>query len=481
MFKITNNNISITRGETATYDAVFKHSDGTPFVLDKNLVTDDKSVYGLFSVKLSMYDENAIFRVPMQLDELAVFDTSSDALMISDANGSFTDVNVPESSTINFEDSDEYRYIYGTTTQIQPDGADDIIFSTKNNTVTLYFKANDGFYRPTSLATAAWLKDTTLTNALPYNPASLGFVKALNWNNTTYFYGIFNVDNTNTPLIYVLDVNSNTPFQDITNSITGITPSMFVNGRFWDDDTNLYFNYNNITYIFDPTDYSFTEVSMNITADARYIWKDADNNVYLTTNVINYKWNKTSNTWVETTSNHPINPNVNKIYVMKGKTYYVTSNTDYILIDNTNGLIWEELPEKINTLSYVWNIGDEWYTTSRTLHRKGIVTFDDRKDKLYKFVTSTGVPTYYTYIGNTETIYEDDFKEYEFRLVFPFPYNIMKTLQPKLYKYEIAIVGGTMTGVLNGQEPIEELPMDIDFKQYLVEFKDFKVEGSLSE
>lgn len=474
MFKITNNNINITRGETATYDAVFKHSDGTPLILDKNLISDDKSIYGLFSVKLSLYDEDAVFRVPMNLDDLATFDTSADIIDIGDET--FDNTYVPDSE-VHFEDTENYKYIEGTQNQIKPTDGNGFIFKSIRSNVLYYYNGSDGKFYVIDQSTKKWKPDNLLTQNSPgrfFTSEQHGIWYS---GGNTYFSGKVNISGSDLIKTYKIDdTNTTSPFTEITFSgdLQQINDGRYI----WDDGTNTYYTTSQHSYIIDVSNGSITEVDLSSNLRGDYVFKDANGNVFYVSGTTAYKWNTTTSKWVATTTNKTISRSTYpRIYTMYGKTYAPNS---YVLVSTTNGLVWDDVENDLNFIGTGWQYGTTWYCTSNTQHRVGVVDYSARKSKLYKRTIGT-VPYYYTYVGNSDVVTEDDFEEYEFRLVFPFPYSIMKTLQPKVYKYEIALVGGTMTAPVSGQEPIDNLPMDIDFKQYLVEFKDFKVEGSLSE
>lgn len=514
MFKITNNNISITRGETATYDAVFKHSDGTPLILDKNLVSDDKDVYGLFSVKLSMYDEDAVFRVPMKLNSLATFDTNSQIIDITDTSGSFDTSNVPD-TTIKFVDSKKYHSFLGDHNSFTTykavyftDGGTFPFVCKKSNTL-YYFKNTDGIidkgiYKYTALG--YFIKDTTMTSAIPYYfdyGERSAYATVWYFNNNTYISGYFNVDGKRTYKHYLFDDSAVTPFTEVTFPLyyNNTTLDTIVHKEsIWDDGDYLYTTQQMasgepVTFRFNTSTSRFEELSVDYyILHPSYVWKDNDGNVFYTTGNIYRKWNKTTHQWdaISSTIDKYNVSDINLPTLIKDKVYF----SDKVLVSSSNGLVWETAEPNINKIGTVWNYGDDWMCTAATTHivtgvdgstttdvynRIAIDAVDKRQDKLYREIINE-VPRYYKYVGNTAIITEDDFEEYEFRLVFPFPYNIMKSLQPKLYKYEIALVGGTPTSTISDQTAITtQLPLTVDFKQYLVEFKDFKVEGSLSE
>lgn len=77
---------------------------------------------------------------------------------------------------------------------------------------------------------------------------------------------------------------------------------------------------------------------------------------------------------------------------------------------------------------------------------------------------------------NSET---EKWEPYSFEISFQFPYSDTSKMEPKIYKYEITLFGGSL-------KPTEELayketPINIDYKKPLLEATDFIVGGSLSE
>ena len=500
MFKITNNNISITRGETATYDAVFKHSDGTPFILDKRLVSGDKDIYGLFSVKLSMYDETPVFSVPMKLNDLATFDTSKEIISIGDETLNTSDVPTGEPL---FVDTDDLKYVNGTTTQLITPNTGFLImpgrstssyanFLIKRKYSTyyywMYFKNGDGFYSPRlTESPITWVKNTAFTNALPgfLDTTQGGPYFQVWYGGYTYISGYFKINNVRTFKILRLgDEFSINPIVDMTSQFTGVdTLNYFKNGDFWrvGDITYFYNRDDSKTYKFNEDSKTFTEdTDLNVNLDPFYMWTDSNGDLYYTYNTTAYKWDATNSEWDSITTNASVA--TRWVVNIFDSTYYAESSTrSKLLTTTTEGIEWVATDNPINCSGLVFTLNNNVYTFNAGEGFKIALPNYYRDDRMYKR-TISGVPYYYKYIGDTQTVTEDDFEEYEFRLVFPFPYNIMKTMQPKLYKYEIALVGGTPTATIANQTAITtQLPLTVDFKQYLVEYKDFKVEGSLSE
>lgn len=73
---------------------------------------------------------------------------------------------------------------------------------------------------------------------------------------------------------------------------------------------------------------------------------------------------------------------------------------------------------------------------------------------------------------------------YEFKITFPFPYSATSKMDSKIYKYEIVLFGGSLkenpvelsSPIING-----EIPINITYKEPILEVTDFKVGGTLSE
>ena len=381
-------------------------------------------------------------------------------------------------------------------------------FVCKKSNTLYYFKNTDGIidkgiYK--YVATDYFLKDDAMTSAIPYYfdyVERSANAKVWYFNNNTYISGYFNVDGKRTYKHYLFDDSAVTPFTEVTfplyynnNTLDTIVHKEYI----WDDGDYLYttkqISGEPVTFRFNTSTSRFEELSVDYYIfHPSYVWKDNDGNVFYTDAKDCRKWNKTTHQWdaISSTIDKYNVSDINVPTLIKDKVYF----SDMVLVSSSNGLVWETAEPNINKIGTVWNYGDDWMCTAATTHivtgvdgstttdvynRIAIDAVDKREDKLYREIINE-VPRYYKYIGNTAIITEDDFEEYEFRLVFPFPYNIMKSLQPKLYKYEIALVGGTPTSTISDQTAITtQLPLTVDFKQYLVEFKDFKVEGSLSE
>lgn len=97
-----------------------------------------------------------------------------------------------------------------------------------------------------------------------------------------------------------------------------------------------------------------------------------------------------------------------------------------------------------------WN--DDIPGDSNVLYRKGLD---------YKFY-------------NSET---EKWEPYSFEISFQFPYSDTSKMEPKTYKYEITLFGGSLKQSFGDKET----PINIDYKKPLLEATDFIVGGSLSE
>lgn len=87
----------------------------------------------------------------------------------------------------------------------------------------------------------------------------------------------------------------------------------------------------------------------------------------------------------------------------------------------------------------------------------------------------SGVWEYKYFDGST-------WKNYEFRINFMFPYEYTSKMEAKTYKYEIVLFGGVPNNSIpNNVLYGETLPIDIEYKKFLLESMDFEVGGSLSE
>ena len=81
----------------------------------------------------------------------------------------------------------------------------------------------------------------------------------------------------------------------------------------------------------------------------------------------------------------------------------------------------------------------------------------------------------YRYFENGEWI------PYEFKIKFMFPYEYTSKMASKTYKYEIVLFGGTTDKPIEDLVYDAELPINIEYKKFLLNSTDFEVGGSLSE
>lgn len=70
---------------------------------------------------------------------------------------------------------------------------------------------------------------------------------------------------------------------------------------------------------------------------------------------------------------------------------------------------------------------------------------------------------------------------YEFKINFMFPYEYTSKMESKTYKYEIVLFGGTSDNPIEDLVYDAELPLNIEYKKFLLNSTDFEVGGSLSE
>ncbi len=135
---------------------------------------------------------------------------------------------------------------------------------------------------------------------------------------------------------------------------------------------------------------------------------------------------------------------------------------------------------------------DKQFTTDKieTYHRNSdneqlwssLYDFDaygqqDTRDALFRGETVLGSGVWeYRYFENGE------WKPYEFRINFMFPYQYTSVMEAKTYKYEIVLFGGTGADEYDKNVSYDsDLPILIEYKKFLLESTDFVVGGSLSE
>ena len=89
------------------------------------------------------------------------------------------------------------------------------------------------------------------------------------------------------------------------------------------------------------------------------------------------------------------------------------------------------------------------------------------------YKVTAGVREYRYYDDNKIT---DKWTPYEFRISFQFPYEYTSIMENKTYKYEVVLIAGNSI-----EHEEDELPININYKEPLMEANDFIVGGSLSE
>jgi hypothetical protein len=113
-----------------------------------------------------------------------------------------------------------------------------------------------------------------------------------------------------------------------------------------------------------------------------------------------------------------------------------------IFTNNGEDIVWDDLyipeQENINRLHRYSHLGDNFYCR-------------------YDIVTKRWIT-------------------YDFEFNVTFMYSETSVMEPKTYKYEIALLAGNDKDVEAG-----EIPIEIEFKKRLLDLTDFTVEGSISE
>lgn len=98
------------------------------------------------------------------------------------------------------------------------------------------------------------------------------------------------------------------------------------------------------------------------------------------------------------------------------------------------------------------------------------VPTEENKNRLHRYTT---------YDDNFYCRYDEDSGEwldYDFGFNVTFTYDETSVMEPKTYKYEIALFAGNLKDAAPG-----EIPITIEFKKRLLDLTDFTVEGSISE
>jgi len=133
------------------------------------------------------------------------------------------------------------------------------------------------------------------------------------------------------------------------NKTTGNWDSITWNGYnnidaddIWKSGNNIYFTSNIATYLYDKQNASWNQVPMFVTANlpfdlqSSYVWKDADDNTYITHDRVSYKLDKTTNTWEQITWNGMTPSDGQYAWTDGIDTYYSEDGGQYILNKATN-------------------------------------------------------------------------------------------------------------------------------------------------
>ena len=129
--------------------------------------------------------------------------------------------------------------------------------------------------------------------------------------------------------------------------------------------------------------------------------------------------------------------------------------------------------DKIETYNYTSEADNIWDAQYSFIDSKG-----DAQDNtaLFRKEVEKGKGVWeYAYFENGE------WKPYEFRINFMFPYQYTSVMEAKTYKYEIVLFGGVETSKIDDISFDVDLPMTIEYKKFLLDSTDFVVGGSLSE
>lgn len=130
--------------------------------------------------------------------------------------------------------------------------------------------------------------------------------------------------------------------------------------------------------------------------------------------------------------------------------------------------------DKIETYNYTSEADNIWDAQYSFIDSQG-----DTQDNtaLFRKEVEKGKGIWeYRYFENGE------WKPYEFRINFMFPYQYTSVMEAKTYKYEIVLFGGTGADEYDQNVSYDsDLPIIIEYKKFLLESTDFVVGGSLSE
>lgn len=119
-----------------------------------------------------------------------------------------------------------------------------------------------------------------------------------------------------------------------------------------------------------------------------------------------------------------------------------------------------------NDLGYEPSVDEE---TNAIIWNNNAVPKDGDENRLHRY-TDNG-DNFYCYYDNGA------WKDYEFTFNVTFAYRDTSVLEPKVYQYEIALLGGT----LKSSPAVGETILNIYYKKPLLGLTDFIVEGSISE
>ena len=195
----------------------------------------------------------------------------------------------------------------------------------------------------------------------------------------------------------------------------------------------------------------------------------------------------------------------NKIYIVKGETplydvsviddktgapYMVTTlpddvdNPGYVIQFNVTPSIYDGknkyvynnyllLHENLHTFPTTkiedYLGGDEWRTDYSFADSKG---HEQNRYALFRKEVVKGSNVWeYKYFENGQ------WNDYELRISFMFPYEATSKMEPKTYKYEVTLFGGSKKDFPGAGEN----PVNITYKKPLLEATDFIVGGSSSD
>ena len=195
----------------------------------------------------------------------------------------------------------------------------------------------------------------------------------------------------------------------------------------------------------------------------------------------------------------------NKIFIIKGETPLY----DVSVIDDKTGapFIITTLPKDVANPGYViqFNVSPSVYSDKNKyvynnylLLGENIHTFPTKKIEDYNggpewsadyvFTDAKGHPQDASALFRKEVVANSNvweykyfengqWHDYELRISFMFPYEATSKMEPKTYKYEVTLFGGSKKdNYVHGENPL-----NITFKKPLIEASDFIVGGSSSD